>query len=421
MNEDLILSIVKPYVKDNSITEDQFNDAFSFLSKHEQSEVAAILERKSIHIQKLTIEYEKIVEPYVINGYLSYDDFEKIFNNVARKKQYEIVEYLFSLGIELADLEYSKSDIKNAELGDLLDPKSISIEEKALDENNYDDPFLDKTSDHVVLHSPHQIKQSNTILCKLIQEGNQQAKQDLCIKNQGLVRKYANAYLNVYGNDLHVEDLEQMGYLGLLVAAEKFDFSYDNAFSTYAIFWIKQSISRSIADYGFTIRLPVHILEDIIRCSRLDNHYDQEGLDYQERIEAISDEMNIEVRKVEELFSIRKRYMNLASLNVPVGDDNSNELKDILEDTQQVSIEDQAVDSVLSTELEKVLSTLTAREEQVIRLRFGIGGECEHTLEQIGELLNLTRERIRQIENLAMRKMRHPYRLQKLKGFLQEE
>lgn len=421
MNENLILSIVHPYVKDKSMTEDQFNDAFSFLSKQEQIEVVAILEKNGIHIQKTADDYEKIVEPYVINGYLSYDDFEKIFNNVARKKQYEIVEYLFSLGIELADLEYSKSDIKNAELGDLLDPKSISIEEKALDENNYDDPFLDKTSDHVVLHSPHQIKQSNTILCKLIQEGNQQAKQDLCIKNQGLVRKYANAYLNIYGNDLHIEDLEQMGYLGLLIAAEKFDFSFDNAFSTYAIYWIKQSIARGIVNSGFTIRLPVHILEDIIRCSRLDNYYDQEGLDYQERIEAISDEMNIEVRKVEELFSIRKRYMNLASLNVPVGDDNSNELKDILEDTQQSSVEDQIVDSALSTEVNSVLSTLTEREERVIRLRFGIGCERAYTLEQVGEMFDLTRERIRQIENLAMRKMRHPYRSQKLKGFLQEE
>lgn len=421
MNENLILSIVHPYVKDKSMTEDQFNDAFSFLSKQEQIEVVAILEKNGIHIQKTADDYEKIVEPYVINGYLSYDDFEKIFNNVARKKQYEIVEYLFSLGIELADLEYSKSDIKNAELGDLLDPKSISIEEKALDENNYDDPFLDKTSDHVVLHSPHQIKQSNTILCKLIQEGNQQAKQDLCIKNQGLVRKYANAYLNIYGNDLHIEDLEQMGYLGLLIAAEKFDFSFDNAFSTYAIYWIKQSIARGIVNSGFTIRLPVHILEDIIRCSRLDNYYDQEGLDYQERIEAISDEMNIEVRKVEELFSIRKRYMNLASLNVPVGDDNSNERKDILEDTQQSSVEDQIVDSAFSTEVNSVLSTLTEREERVIRLRFGIGCERAYTLEQVGEMFDLTRERIRQIENLAMRKMRHPYRSQKLKGFLQEE
>ena len=421
MNEELILLIAQPYVKDNSITKSQFNDAFSVLSTQEQKEAAAILERKGIHIQEYTIWYEKIVEPYVINGYLSYNNFEKLFSNVARKKQYEIVEYLFSIGIELTDTECLISDIKNAELEDLLDPQSISIEEKTLDDkDDYDDPFLDKTSTHLVLNSPHQIRQSNTTLCKLIQEGNQQAKQDLCIKNQGLVRKYANAYFNVYGNDLQLEDLEQLGYLGLLSAAEKFDFSYNNSFSTYAVFWIKQSISRGIADDGFAIRLPVHILEEIIRCTKLDNSYDQQGLSYQNRMVAISEKMDMDVQKIKDLFSIRKRYMNLKSLNIPVGEEQSNELEELLEDTQQNSIEDQVIDRALSAELDHVLSTLTKREEKVIRLRFGIGGERAHTLEQIGELLEVTRERARQIENKALRKMRHPNRSKKLEGFLHD-
>ena len=223
--------------------------------------------------------------------------------------------------------------------------------------------------------------------------------------------------MNVYGNDLDIEDLEQFGYLGLLIAAEKFDFSYHNTFSTYAAFWIKQNISRG-AGYGFTIRLPIQLLKDIVKCSGLDSYYERQGLDRKERVEAIADAMSIEVGKVEELLSIKKCYMNLASLNVPAGEDQIYELEELLEDTQQISIENQVVDSALSAAINIVLLTLTEREEYVIKLRFGIGCECDHTLEQIGEILHLTRERVRQIENEAMRKLRNPYRSQKLKGFL---
>jgi RNA polymerase primary sigma factor len=233
-----------------------------------------------------------------------------------------------------------------------------------------------------------------------------------------LVTKYAYTYYRVYGNDLPIEDLEQMGYLGLLIAAEKFDVSYQNAFSTYAIFWIKQSILRGIVDCGFTVRLPIRLLKYIVKCSGLDSYYEREGLCHAGRMEAIADKMSIEVGKVEELLSMKKRYLNLASLNVPAGENQSCELEELLEDTEQIPIEDQVVDSALSTELEKVLSTLTAREERVIRLRFGIGGEQEHTFDQVGEILDLTRERVRQIENEAMRKMRQPSRSKRLKVFL---
>ena len=258
---------------------------------------------------------------------------------------------------------------------------------------------------------------ADSILCELIQAGDRQAKQELCIRYNGLVRKYARAYLSVYGNDLDIEDLEQFGYLGLLIAADKFDFSYQNTFGTYATFWIKQSISRGIADHGFAIRLPVRLLRDIIKCSGLDSYYEQEGLDHKDRTKAIADSMSIEVSKVEELLSIKKCYINLASLNVPAGENQGDELEELLEDTQQISIEDRVIDTTLVTELEKVLATLTAREERVIRLRFGIGFEDEHTLEQVGEILGLTIERVRQIEREALRKMRQPSRAKSLKVF----
>ncbi len=267
-----------------------------------------------------------------------------------------------------------------------------------------------------MIHLIQPYVKNDSILCELIQAGDRQAKQELSIKYQGLVRKYAYAYYRVYGDDLPIEDLEQMGYLGLLIAAEKFDVSYQNAFSTYAIFWIKQSILRGIVDCGFIVRFPIRLLKYIVKCSRFDKYYEQEGLDHRERVEAIADEMSIEVSKVEELLSMKKRYMNLASLNVPAGENQSCELEELLEDTEQLPIEDQVVDSALSIELEKVLSTITAREERVIRLRFGIGGEREHTLDQVGEILDLTRERVRQIENDAMRKMRQSSRANSLRG-----
>lgn len=139
-----------------------------------------------------------------------------------------------------------------------------------------------------MIHLIQPYVKDDSILCVLIQAGDRQAKQVLCIKYQGLVRKCAYGYLNVYGNDLPIEDLEQMGYLGLLIAAEKFDVSYQNAFSTYAIFWIKQSILRGISDCGFTVRLPVRLLKSIGKCSGLDSYYEREGLCHAGRMEAIS-------------------------------------------------------------------------------------------------------------------------------------
>lgn len=114
----------------------------------------------------------------------------------------------------------------------------------------------------------------DSILCEMIRAGDKQAKRELCIKYQRLIRKYAKVYLNVYGNDLDIDDLEQFGYLGLLIAAEKFDFSYHNTFGTYATFWIKQSITRGIASCGFTVRLPVHLFKDIVKCSGLESYYE---------------------------------------------------------------------------------------------------------------------------------------------------
>ena len=147
---------------------------------------------------------------------------------------------------------------------------------------------------------------ADPILCELIQAGDRQAKQELCIKYQGLVRKYGYAYLNAYGNNLDIDDLEQFGYLGLLIAADKFDFSYQNTFGTYAAFWIKQSILRGIVDYGFTIRFPIRLLKAIGKSSGQDSYYEREGLGHIERMETIADEMSIEVSKVEELLSIKK-------------------------------------------------------------------------------------------------------------------
>lgn len=239
MNENIIMSMLAPYINSNSLSASNIESVFGdLLSKKEMEEIISFLPTNGITvINDITDEqkYYKLAQPYVQSGYLSYDNFDKAFKEYSRKKQYEIVEVLFSLGIELADDESPAIDIASSSIEELSDPLNITSKEHHLDsfEILYDETiFKDKTKRETAVFS--NIRQRNEILCKLIQEGSEQARQDICVKNENLVRKYATAYLGYYGHDLTVEDLMQAGYMGLLRAAQNYDFSSDNAFSTYA-------------------------------------------------------------------------------------------------------------------------------------------------------------------------------------------
>lgn len=358
----------------------------------------------------------KMVEPSVKNGVLTYELFDKIFSMLSLREQYQACEILYKNSIQLLD-SFEGEEIS-------LDP--IELSETEIVDNPpedgtplYDDKiFKDASGDEEYLFVPAEIKQSNDTLVHLIRDGSKQARQDLCIKNEKLVRKYANAYFRLMGNDLEFDDLMQAGFIGLLTAAEKFDFGKDSAFSTYSVFWIKQAISRHVFDQGYRIRIPVHLMERISKATRLDSKYAFEGLDYRQRIQSIAEEMAISENKVEELFTLKYTFLDAVSLDTPVGEEEETSLGDFIPSNFENDVESQFFQGALSSTINDILKTLTPREERVIRSRFGLDDGHPKTLEAVGKEFNVTRERIRQIEAKALRKLRHPSRSKKLKDYL---
>ena len=333
---------------------------------------------------------EKEIRPHVVGNQLTYDAFDQIFGFLPRKEQYQICDAIQDeLKIELVD-EITSSPVE----------EEVPAEVAPL-----------------VVKKPHEIKVPNKFLVRLIQEGDEQARQDLCVKNVGLVGKFAVKYLKQYPSELELEDLMQEGFAGMLKAAERFDFSQGTEFSTYATWWIRQSISRAIADTGLTIRLPVHMIEKINKATRLDQKLQLEGVTVRKRIELIAAELNTTAEDVRNCFKWRELYMHMKSLDVPVMEDNDTPLVDFIVDEAPETFDTIAF-MLLKEELEDVLGTLTPRERDVLRLRYGLKDGRERTLEEVGKSFNVTRERIRQIEAKALRKLRHPARMKKLKDFL---
>lgn len=220
-----------------------------------------------------------------------------------------------------------------------------------------------------------------------------------------------------YGNKLDFEDLIQLGFIGLLKGAERFDASLGYQFSTYAIYWIKQTISRGICDVGYTIRIPVHMIERIRKVTNLDNQYGVVGYDYKKRLELISENLHISKDDIEECFLLRKNILNYTSLDIPVGEEEETAMLDVIP-FEQERIEDIVARMELKDELNEVLLELTDREEKVLRLRYGLDDGRYRTLEEVGKEFHVTRERIRQIEAKALRKLKHPSRSKKLKDYL---
>lgn len=359
-----------------------------------------------------------MAQPYVKDGAITYDEFEQIYSILSRKEQYKVTDILYENGIDLIDEHIDENKF-------ILDVDNDKVDVECDDfEVLYDDGlFKDSDADldsieNFVVHK--KVRQSNDVLCALIQQGNLQAAQDLCVKNKKLVEKYAAAYDKHFQNRLDFEDLVQVGFLGLMKAANMFDVKLGSSFSTYAVYWIKQSISREIMDNGYAIRIPVHMMERVGKVTAIYNRLAGEGLSLQKAIVQIAEELGLSEEMVRESMILKENVIGYTSLDTPIGEDGDTVLGDFIPVEDEESVDRWLMRKLLRQEFEKILHTLTPREEYIIRMRFGLDDGRQRTLEEVGKEFDITRERIRQIEAKALRKLRHPKRARFLRNFMGE-
>jgi RNA polymerase primary sigma factor len=346
---------------------------------------------------------KELVERGKSKGMLTYKEIVDAFEEVELEidqveKIYETIE---NMGIDLVgdiDAEISEIQISEEEL-DLSIPEGVSI----------DDPvrmYLKEIGKVPLLTADEEIK-----LARRIENGDNESKRRLAEANLRLVVSIAKRYV---GRGMLFLDLIQEGNLGLIKAVEKFDYSKGYKFSTYATWWIRQAITRAIADQARTIRIPVHMVETINKLIRVSRQLLQE-FGREPAAEEIAKEMGISVEKVREIMKISQEPV---SLETPIGEEEDSHLGDFIPDDEAPLPSEAAAFTLLKEQLIDVLDTLTAREEKVLRLRFGLDDGRARTLEDVGKEFNVTRERIRQIEAKALRKLRHPSRSKKLKDYL---
>ena len=345
---------------------------------------------------------KNLIEKGKKNGTLTYKEIMDEIDHIdlGPEQIEKIYEVLESMGIEVQGDMNEVSGVEEEELDlDLSIPEGVAI----------DDPvrmYLKEIGKVPLLSSEEEIE-----LAQKIEEGSQYAKKKLAEANLRLVVSITKRYV---GRGMLFLDLIQEGNLGLIKAVEKFDYRKGYKFSTYATWWIRQAITRAIADQARTIRIPVHMVETINKLIRVQRQLLQE-LGRDPFPEEISKVMDLPVEKVRE---IQKIAQEPVSLETPIGEEEDSHLGDFIPDDDAPAPAEAAAFTMLKEQLINVLDTLTPREEKVLRLRFGLDDGRARTLEEVGKEFNVTRERIRQIEAKALRKLRHPSRSKKLKDYL---
>ena len=359
--------------------------------------------------EKAKEKVEKILKKAKEKGKLTYGELATELDETSPDEIEKVFDAMEEMGVDVLkddfDDEPDEEDLKE-------------VQDLKLDEITQDDTFEGINIDDPVRMYLREIGRIDLLtyeqeleLAKKILEGDEDAKQKLAEANLRLVVSIAKKYV---GRGMLFLDLIQEGNMGLIKAVEKFDYEKGFKFSTYATWWIRQSITRAIADQARTIRIPVHMVETINKLIRTSRHLLQR-LGREPTPEELAEELELPIDKVME---IQKIAQDPVSLETPIGEEDDSHLGDFIQDEDSPAPQDAAAYTLLKEQLEEVMSTLTPREAKVLRLRFGLNDGKARTLEEVGREFDVTRERIRQIEAKALRKLRHPSRSKKLKDYM---
>lgn len=361
-------------------------------------------------IKTLEEREKELIEIGKKEGFITYEQLAEKLKGL--EIDADSLDELYNLLIEngIAVVSDDADDESSGEGGKHADDEPIILADEEITKDvNINDPvrmYLKEIGRISLLSPEEELKLSIQIA-----NGDEDAKQQLAESNLRLVVSIAKRYV---GRGLLFLDLIQEGNIGLMKAVDKFDYDKGYKFSTYATWWIRQAITRALADQARTIRVPVHMVETINKMVRIQRQMTLE-LNREPSEEEIAKKMGISVDKVREVIKISQEPV---SLETPIGEEDDSHLSDFIKDKSSMSPEEYATNEILKEEIKNVLMTLQEREQEVLELRFGlIDGTC-HTLEEVGKRFNVTRERIRQIEAKALRKLRHPSRAKKLKDFM---